>query len=634
MNAERLRKRGGELGSPKIDRPAPSPPSRLRAHLGRMRRLMIRLRMGAKETRLLCILLSALTLLFGVLCVLLFYLHPSIAFMGSESAKEWMRRHIVCPDTLIDIPPPRPMTKDAGGGGADNVSDRTSTFAFDVGRQNEIPDRPATVAGLDGFCASRVAEVPRWASGSWRQWRNATLKNGAIFNLTMVPNLLANATYTAIGSPFCLADGAMYLPQDRINAGGVGVFGEERMTVLPLSDAVLQNAVASRVSAGLHVVPAMGLLLSGHWISTHFFHLITDTLETLHCAFHTMEDGVLMHVPTQTVMLHTQATDWIDRHGDRARKMEFSAALANGFSSPLLKSGSPYSTSFLFRPDSPYCAGPHGGQRRSANRAAAASAVCFCDGLLITTRSYPFMDAPVYYGIQDWAAQEFGAPPYLERRSVREMARLRLAQSPSWAARFWAEDSTTSVSLDSTASAAAAAATPYRPRVLFIHRTTRLIANAMRYAAWMRDAGFHVEEVYMEQLTAAQQYHLGRYADVVVGMHGLGIGHAMWMEREPQGCRTVIEFRPWVIQAMPLQPFRVLGQTMKFHFMAILPTDVRFGSAVKDPEGERKLLLSMERVNSAFSFPSFTNQTAFYDDAEVRRVIWAVHQHLNRCLPK
>jgi hypothetical protein len=654
MSTDALRKRGGERAIPDTQQPSSPSSSSLRIHFSRLRRVLSRPRTRTEKIRLLSITLCVLTFFFCALCTLL-CLYPSLAWVWRESEEEWLRRHIICPtDTLIDIPSLRPRTGLSNDGKTEAGGDRRGAFAFDASETDGIPGYLTTVTGLSDFCALRVSAVPQWASGSWRKWNadpsktpgaaKAKLVNPALFNLTIAPNFLANATYTAVGSPFCLSRGGLYLTQERISAGGTEVFEAEGLTVMMLTDEVLQKAAASATNAstGLHVVPAMGLLLSGYWIATHFFHLITDALETLYGAFHTMEAGALMHIPTQTVMVCNGGKNWIDRRGDRAKKMEFSAALANGFSSPLLRNTSPYNTSFLFRPESPYCVGREGKQRRmsvaasavagandtsSPPSAAAASAVCFCDGLLVTTHNHPFMDARVYYGIQDWAAQEFGAPPYLERRSVREMEHLRLAQSPPWATHFWREAPLPSLP-------AATQQTSYRPRVVFIHRTTRLIANATRYAAWMREFGFRVEEVYMEQLTAAQQYHLGRYADVVVGMHGLAIGHAMWMEREPHGCRTVIEFRPWVIQSMPLQPLRLLGQTMKFRFIPIYPTDVLFGPSVKEPEKERELLLSVERINSAFSFTSFTDQTAIYDDAEVRRVFWAVGQHLSRCLPK
>lgn len=603
-------------------------------HLGQLRRAMAHPRTRSEKKRLLCLFLGLALVFCLVLVALVAYLHPSLGFMESESAEAWLRRHAVCPvDTLINVPPLRSTASRPGGTAVAGEEGGGGESAPPAGRWVSGGHAgPATVAGLHDFCTARVSAVPRWASGSWRAWSDPSkhLLDAAVFNLTIAPNFLANATYTAVGSPFCLAGGALYLPRERIAAGGTAVFEAERLTVLPLSDALLRSAAGSTVSAGLHVVPAMGLLLSGYWIATHFFHLVTDALETLYGAFHTMEGGVLAEIPTQTVMMHSMATDWVDRRGDQASKMEFSAALANAFSSPLLRTASPYNTSFLFRPDSRYCVGREARQPQAPGTNAAA-AVCFCDGLLVTTHNHPFMDVRVYYGVQDWAARQFGAPAYAEPRSVRAMEALRLAHSASWAARFWPVEHIPAASPGATATLPAP---PYRPRALFIHRTTRLIGNATQYAAWLREFGFHVEEVYMERLSAAQQYHLGRFADVVVGMHGLGIGHAMWMEREPHGCRSVIEFRPWVIQSMPLQPLRVLGQTMKYHFLPILPVDVRFGPSVKDPAAERELLLSMERVNSAFSYPSFTDQTAYYDDAEVRRVFWAVRQHLARCLPK
>ncbi|AIN96252.1 hypothetical protein LPMP_110560 [Leishmania panamensis] len=492
--------------------------------------------------------------------------------------------------------------------------------------------RMNSVERLSAYCAARVAERPSWRTASWQQ---ASASNTSAFSVSVSPRYLANASYTATGSPVCLRSGRIYLTDAPIRAG-IAEFQAAELEVLSLTDDLLSPPSSHASDAVVRVVPAMAVLLRGAWIATHFFHLVTDALEALHSTYQTWQDGVLLRIPTQTVLLHQPESNWADRHGDTHGKMELSAALANAFSSPELAHGSPYNSSFLLRTTSRHCAelevnataavAPAPASRETPPRESLATAptVCFCDALLVTTHRLPVLKRDMLYGIQDWAARQFRASPYGVNRSVQKMERLRLQHtSLSWTSTLWGFGAYVASPLSPS----------YRPRALFVHRTTRLIANASRYAEWMREAGFRVEEVYLENHTAAQQYHLGRYADIVVGMHGLGIGHAMWMERSPPRCRTVIEFRPWVIASMPTQPVLILERAMQYHFVIIPPIDVCFGPSVANPAEERELLLSAARMVNAFRYPSFTDQIAIYDDERVKRVIADVRQHLERCLP-
>lgn len=505
-------------------------------------------------------------------------------------------------------------------------------------------ERLDSVAALSAHCAARVREVPSWSAASW--WQPAA-RSGAVaglsasrFDVHAAPTQLGAFNYTATASAVCLRGGRVYLPAERLDAPPGARFRAAGLSVHALTDEVLRQRTTPVASptreqgardTGPLVVPAMAVLLHGTWIATHFFHLMTDALEALQSAYATWQGGVLQRIPTQTVLLSAPGSNWVDRRGDSLRKLEMSAAVANAFSSPQLGCGSPFNTSFVFRIDPPQCA-------RQERDAARGTALCFCDALLAPTRRFPVLEAGRFYGVQDWAARQFRSAPYAHNRSARALDQLRLTlaalQPPglaAWAAGLWpaAAQSASTVPTGSPL----ASAPSYRPRVLFVHRTTRQIANATRYAQWMREAGFRVEEAQLETLSAAQQYHLGRYADVVVGMHGLGIGHALWMERSPPRCRTVIEFRPWVISSMPTQPLLILGHAMRYHFVTVAPTDVRFGPSVQDPLQERARMMSPERMVNAFDFPGFTDQVASYDDDKVRQVFADVRRHLAQCLP-
>ncbi|KAG5485354.1 hypothetical protein LSCM4_05990 [Leishmania orientalis] len=649
MPSEAIRKRGGAHASP-ASHPPPSPAAAFGAFsCGSLRRQFRRARRGACGLRCLSCFLGVATICFFLWCLLLTQTQEwgrswpgnDASVFHQQQVHGDARRRSRCPLTEALVFPanrsvegPLEATYALTHQKLSAIASSKS-YAFEPARGTldggTSEGKQNNVEALLRYCAARVAERPSWRTA---RWQRASASDTSALNVPVLPRNLANTSYTAIGSPVCLRAGRLYLTDARIRAG-IAEFQAAELTILPLTDDVLSPPSASAASDVVaRVVPAMAVLLHGAWIATHFFHLVTDTLEALHSAYRTWQDGVLLRIPTQTVLLHQPESNWVDRHGDTHRKMELSAALANAFSSPELGRGSPYSSSFLFRSQSRHCAELEANATTTVASSVASppprqypgteATVCFCDGLLVTNHRLPVLERDTLYGIQDWAAGQFRASPYGVNRSVQEMERLRVQHaSLSWASTLW-----------SVGAAPGSSSTPsYRPRVLFVHRTTRLIANATRYAGWMREAGFRVEEVYLERLTAAQQYHLGRYADVLVGMHGLGIGHALWMERSPPHCRTVIEFRPWVIASMPTQPVLILKSAMQYHFVRIPPIDVRFGPSVANPAEERELLLSSVRMINAFRYPSFTDQIAVYDDEQVRSVIADVRQHLDRCLP-
>ncbi|GET86665.1 hypothetical protein, conserved [Leishmania tarentolae] len=645
MTLQPIRKRGAQESSPVHHQSPPSGAVLAALSCGSLRHRLWRTGRGLRGPQNLCCVLVTVTVFFCICCVFLtqtqmwgwdWYrdgvavfrqrqehddarhfrcsLAEALAFSAKRSAEDPLETAY----TLMF-----PMASTVG---------RSQPYAF--GPESVTLDAGAsgknlnTVEALSSYCVARVAERPSWRTASWQR---TTSSNASAFGVPAASRYLTNTSYAATGSPVCLRSGRIYLTDERIRAG-IAEFEAAELPVLPLTDDMLSRSSSRASQAAVEVVPAMAILFQGSWIANHFFHLVTDALEALYSTYQTWQDGVLLRIPTQTVLLHRPESNWMDRHGDTERKMELSAALANAFSSPELALGSPYNSSFLFRTQSRRCAtleanatAAMGSQPASPPRqfSTTASTVCFCDGLLMTTHRLPVLEQDILYGIQDWAARQFRASPYGVNRSVVEMEQLRLQHA-----------SLLSVSmLWNIGTLTAASSLSYRPRVLFVHRTTRLIANASRYAGWMRAAGFRVEEVYLENYTAAQQYHLGRYADLVVGMHGLGICHAMWMERSPPRCRTVIEFRPWVIASMLTQPTLTLEGAMQYHFVAIQPIDVRFGPSVANPAKERELLMSPARMVNAFRYPSFTDQIAIYDDERVKRVIADVRQHLERCLP-
>lgn len=484
---------------------------------------------------------------------------------------------------------------------------------------------------LKDFCKSTNTSLSRLQRASW-------ITNQSLFSLPVSPSL-HDASYAVVGGPTCLHAGAVYAAVESFD-DRAALFREHEVPLYPLTDAVLDtyhsfsksqkkdfgprstrgwsledlSSPSTYGTSGFWVEPAMALLTNGPWIASHFLHMVNDVLESLSGFYDTYNGGEMKEIPTQTVLLFKRSSLWEDRRGDLQGKMSMSSAILNAFSSPYL-GGSPYNTSFLFQTNVYRTQISSKGPVMTADTALSPF-VCFCDAALVAVQKPKSFSTATFYNIQDLVSAQFRSMPYTTGFDVWRIENQRRREQP-FAQRFWSRREVG----------------PYAPRALFIHRTSRLIANASLYAEWMREQGFRVMEVYLERFSAEEQYYFGRYADVIVGMHGLGVGHAMWMERLPYACRTVIEFRPWVIQSMPVQLSLVLGNSMHFNYKKVIPIDVQFGPEVADPDRERYELLSTARMVNAFQYLSFTHQTALYNSTEVRQLIAEVYQHLMSCLP-
>lgn len=466
--------------------------------------------------------------------------------------------------------------------------------------------RASSIDELRSFCA---AEAPELVSASW--------------TLTTGRNITAGVPYPHLvfdieTAPVCFTpNGIVLVDPARFDSGLSALrarWGDGR--VKRLDDGHFLHNDGTRGHAA--VVPAMAIVPYGIWIATHLWHMLTDILKHVMQFMQTYNRGEMWSVPTQGVLLQDAGGGWVDRYNDTVRKMQLSTEALNLFSSP--RTGGPFFPSapvMTILPSERPAPEPAKGQPLLQ---------CYCQAMPMD-RLHPLLadHEDMYYAIQDLAVGQFGGESYLGDYSLAEIETRRLSAHP-WAGQFWRPDA--------VGPAFDAATGAYRPRAVVVHRQTRVIANVSVYVAHLKGLGFRVEEVYPERLTVPQQYHLGRYADLYMAMHGLGMGHAMWMNRYPQGCRTGVEFVHWAHARSTAALLRVMGVVMKFRYERPEAIDVTFGPSVANLVKERAKLRDPKLGGASYLYPGFTDQTAFFNETELRALFADVKANLDECLPR
>lgn len=466
--------------------------------------------------------------------------------------------------------------------------------------------------------------------------------DGSVFGETIGSEFVSaplnsQVRYPVTPTPVCLWQGTVYTTKSSSESEGKRVSPFDQglrssgLSVAPLTDAFF-------TSKPVTTIPAMALLVYGDFIARHVFHLIHDVLESLYILLHTYQGGALLRVPRQTVLFRSPDTDWLAAEGkgghrqvgsssvvDPAKGTALSAQVLNGFSFALDAGEghrhplSFFTSSLVFE---------HGKERVPLSP----NAFCFCQGMFVSPKTPSTPSSEVYKGIRRAVSSQFpnergyrddlnlanesaDFPSFVEEEKDRRERRL------PYGSKYWQEH-------------AGGEKDPgvYRPRALLIHRASRRIANVVEFTRMLREEGFRVEEVYLERIPVSEQYHLGRYADLVVGMHGLGLVHGLWMESSPEDCRAVLEFMPWVHAAFPFQFKRLFGDFMNMSYHQVMPKDVSFDLEGIDAVQEKKRLMDIRNVVSAFQFPTFAYQTCIYDEAEVRAVMHRIRQRLDTCL--
>jgi hypothetical protein len=176
------------------------------------------------------------------------------------------------------------------------------------------------------------------------------------------------------------------------------------------------------------------------------------------------------------------------------------------------------------------------------------------------------------------------------------------------------------------------------PRLLLVKRNRRRIGNVDRIEALARELGFNVAAVYFESMTPGEQFHLSRYADVLVGIHGMALtfvanmdGDLTGRQKKAEGtleatpprrpgrrlCKTLVELMHWVNPAR-FWYYQEMAPLSNVYLDRVLPADVQFGPSVVNKVRERRVLL---KNTFWWGLKGFDDQTAFHDARAIERAL-------------
>lgn len=174
------------------------------------------------------------------------------------------------------------------------------------------------------------------------------------------------------------------------------------------------------------------------------------------------------------------------------------------------------------------------------------------------------------------------------------------------------------------------------PRLLLLLRKdTRLLGNWNEVVAAATASGFNVAVIEPESMTAAQQAHAARYADVLVGVHGQGLTLLTLMDGiSVPYCRRVIELKYYGRLLRGIHNvYEVLAADHKLRYMFLQPHFVTF-QYDNLPQGAKKAKLVDRLMKRSFphELPEFDHQTVYFDKAVLDAVFDFHFRDINRCL--
>ena len=176
-------------------------------------------------------------------------------------------------------------------------------------------------------------------------------------------------------------------------------------------------------------------------------------------------------------------------------------------------------------------------------------------------------------------------------------------------------------------------ADPLVPRMLLLlRRKTRPLGDADVIIKMARDAGFNLAVLTPEREPLATQVLMARYADIIVGVHGMALGWVFMMdsERNPH-CRRLLELRHF---GRPFKNvhnvYEVFASDNLLQYWSLSPRRVVF-----DPQYvplAREAIRLLKRKSFPHGLEAFMHQTPFYEEKVVAAAFAQHFSELKQCL--
>ncbi|KAH9597201.1 Glycosyltransferase 61 [Trypanosoma melophagium] len=215
----------------------------------------------------------------------------------------------------------------------------------------------------------------------------------------------------------------------------------------------------------------------------------------------------------------------------------------------------------------------------------------------------------------------------------------RFSRVPQIARNFW----TTELSVlkpRGEAGGSAAAVPAYRPRLLLVNRKRRRVHNPGELVAVAERLGFNVQVADMEEMSLEEQFHVARYADVMMGMHGMGLTHVLWMDgRHRSDCRALIELMPFGCPQKLIHFYSAFSAAVNIHYEHVEAIDMYMADAngginatqLEKMRGLERVKKRMISCEFRWRYKGFADQIALYNVSEVEERLVAALARLKTC---
>jgi hypothetical protein len=171
-----------------------------------------------------------------------------------------------------------------------------------------------------------------------------------------------------------------------------------------------------------------------------------------------------------------------------------------------------------------------------------------------------------------------------------------------------------------------------KPKLLLVLRRHRRIGNEKSIRVMAQRMGFSLAVADFWSLNFTVRFHLSRYADVLMAIHGAELAFMTHMDATGPsgGCKSAIELVHFVRRSPHiLSLYRDVAKNSRVRLFRAFAISAQFDPLhVSNPFEESRLL---QQDFLWWTLPGFTHQTAFFDLKHVRRVLAMAARHHRRC---
>ncbi|RNF14624.1 glycosyltransferase [Trypanosoma conorhini] len=216
----------------------------------------------------------------------------------------------------------------------------------------------------------------------------------------------------------------------------------------------------------------------------------------------------------------------------------------------------------------------------------------------------------------------------------------RLSHVRHIARRFWTSELEAMGESSNNESSEVPAHPPvYRPRLLLINRKHRGIYNYTAVVAVAERVGFNVQVVYLERMSLEEQFHVGRHADVMMGLHGMGLTHVLWMDgRRRNRCRALLELMPFGCPQKLLHFYKSYSDYVGVWYENIEAVDMYLAGTKNSARSAKREKLELDAVKEQlrscafnYRYRGFVDQIAVYNMSVVESRLMAAFARLKKC---